>query len=255
MKGTVKRVGIIGVNYESIMYYYKRINEQMDIRAGRMTTRDLTVRHLDFDKYSGIIERGDLHLIESALLDEFNYLFWKTGRSNSCDYIVIASNTLHNGIEYVVDDVFGILRKECAPFIHIGDCVAEKCRALGVKKVVLFGTSVTTAAMGRFMEERLRKNGLEVIDALRDYEIEKIDNVISNYRRYGSKDLLELRDICMELASRCDCEGIILGSTELELMLLDNWYFHESITKSCGFRFISPMDAHIDKVVDLCLSE
>ena len=241
----MKRIGIIGgMSYESTLHYYERINRQVNEAAGGLCSADLVLRSVNFEKYHNLMEKGDWKTIQDNLRGEAMRLVHYDG----CRYVAIATNTMHK----IVDGSFAEI-----PLVDIRDCVAEQCKAAGVESVAILGTKFTMTE--GFMKSRLEKNGLKVVGEPTERAVEQIDHIIFDELCHGkvypaSKQYL--RDYCKDLARMkhigSEPEGIILGCTELEMILDDEcarWLLDEF-----GIKLFDTTQAHIDKLAQLCLS-
>jgi aspartate racemase len=104
------------------------------------------------------------------------------------------------------------------PLLHLGDVVASAVKERGIEKVALIGT---TFAMSRtFFTDRIASHGLEVIVPDAEYHAE-INRVIYDELVHG-KVLDSSRKRAGQLVERLwdqGAGGVILGCTELELLL------------------------------------
>ena len=124
----MKTIGIIGgMSYESTMHYYERINKQVNQIEGGLNCAKLLIYNVNFeevrklmldDKWDelGIMLAGIAKMLENA----------------GCDYIVIATNTIHKLADHIQSNIN-------IPLIHIADCVSDKCREKNISKVGLLG--------------------------------------------------------------------------------------------------------------------
>ncbi len=104
------------------------------------------------------------------------------------------------------------------PLLHLGDVVAEACKAEGVETVALLGTKF---AMSRtFFTDRIAGHGLAVMvpDAAQHDELNRIiydelvhGKVVDDSRRTVVGMISELWD--------AGAGGVILGCSELELLI------------------------------------
>ena len=237
----MKRFGIIGgMSFESTAHYYERINRQISELAGGFCSADLVVRSVNFQKYHDLMDKGDWETISLRLLLETSNLV----DGYKCDYVAIATNTMHK----VADELYAY------PLVHIGDCVAEKCREVGAKRVALLGTRFTMEE--DFMKKRLEANGLEVVDCLKEDDIRKIDQIIFEdlcHGRVMSDAKIYLQTLCNDLISGgYGLDGVILGCTELEMALDEP--IRKRYLERDGFYLFDTTQAHIDKIVQLSLS-
>ena len=249
----MKRIGILGgMSPESTLRYYERINRQVnelaqDNELGEHISADMVLRSVNFEEYCKRMESGDWQEIANMIDEEVVNLVHNDG----CDFVAIATNTMHKVVKDTVPQL-----------VHIGDCVAEECIESGFKRVANVGTKTTMKE--DFMKDRLRKHGLEVVDTFTEEEIAEIDRIIFEELCHGEVDD-ESRHTILNAVVRADSrdmdnggsgfDAVILGCTELELL------FDEGLEYIIGkpkyhhhFEFVNSTQAHIDKLVDLCLS-
>ena len=249
----MKRIGIIGgMSYESTLHYYERINRQVNERAGGPTSADLVLRSVNFEDYHKLMEKGDWATIGRLLRAAARNLFLE----NQCNYVAIATNTMHKVAEYIAEPYTWMqhagaraIRVEI-PLVHIGDCIAKKCKEVGAKRVLLLGTKFTMTE--DFMAKRLAQHGIEVM-SVDNYpeEIEEIDRVIFDELCHGvvtaeSKEFMMNFVYQFPADSDIRPDAIILGCTELEMILEQD---------DVDIPLINSTQAHIDKIVELCLED
>ena len=249
----MKRIGIIGgMSYESTFHYYERINRQVNERAGGLTSADMVLRSVNFEKYHELMEKGDWVTIGRRLRAAARNLFLE----NQCNYVAIATNTMHKVAEYIAEPYTWMqhtgaraIRVEI-PLVHIGDCIAKKCKEVGAKRVLLLGTKFTMTE--DFMAKRLAQHGIEVM-SVDNYpeEIEEIDRVIFDELCHGvvtaeSKEFMMNFVYQFPADSDIRPDAIILGCTELEMILEQD---------DVDIPLVNSTQAHIDKIVELCLGD
>ena len=261
----MKRIGIIGgMSYESTLHYYERINRQVNERAGGLVSADLVLRSVNFEEYHELMEKGYWQEIGRRLSIEARTLVI----GNQCDYVAIATNTMHKVADYVARP-YDWMKSECSrmvrieiPLVHIGDCIAEKCKKEGIQRVALIGTRFTMT--DDFMKKRLRDNGLEVIDTFKKSEIDEIDRIIFDELCHGIVKP-ESENRLLNIAANADdrdmdnggtgIDGFILGCTELEMLFSGGPYYFIKPRHEHHYKFINSTQAHIDKIVELCLED
>jgi aspartate racemase len=128
------------------------------------------------------------------------------------DFIVLCTNTMHKLADQIIANVN-------IPFLHIADATAEKIKAAGIKKIGLLGTRFTMEH--DFYKGRLIQNfGLDVLVPNKaDREIVHrviYDELVLGKIMDGSRE--EYKRIMEALISQ-GAEGIILGCTEIELLV------------------------------------
>ena len=284
----MKRIGIIGgMSYESTLHYYKGINDKVNERLGGLSSADLVLRSVDFEPYHKFMKDDNWSAIAYRLRREALDLVLKC----NCDYVAIATNTMHKVAENVIrptnvivgsTDIWPYTTREVTvPLVHIGDCVAEECKAAGVERVILLGTKFTMTE--DFMKKRLEDNGLTVVNDFPEETIERIDHIIFDELCHGRterKSAQFLHDLCNEALRRDETIGIILGCTELEILLCEstsNWVSHHHgvavvrddeilrLLHGCNFakwveheygskKIFDTTEAHINRLAELCVS-
>lgn len=253
----MKRIGIIGgMSYESTLHYYEQINRQVNERAGGLASADLALRSVNFEEYHKLMEQGTWQEIGHKLNSEARTLVI----ANRCDYVAIATNTMHKALDqvsgrheimepgytyYKIGDQCGYIK-----LVHIGDCIAEKCKEIDAKRVLLLGTEFTM--VGDFMKRRLAANDIEVmpVDNYHD-EIKKINRIIFEELCRGmvtpeSKEFM--MNFIWQFPSDSDSrpDAIILGCTELNMIITPD---------DIDLPLIDSTKAHVDKIVELCLED
>jgi aspartate racemase len=231
----MKIAGMIGgVGPESTIDYYHSI-----IRAYREQVRDDTYPHLiinsiDLSMMVRFFEANDLASVITTLVNEIE----KLARAGA-DFAFISANTPH----VVFDD---LRSGSPIPLISIVQATAEAARALGLKKVGLFGTRFTM--QGRFYPDVLSRAGISV--AVPDPEEQAV--IHDKYMNELVKGIFlpETRErllaIAKALQERHGAEGVILGGTELPLLLND--------VKDRGVPFLDTTHIHVQAVVRELLS-
>ena len=249
----MRRIGIIGgMSYESTLHYYERINRQVNACVGGLASADLVLQSVNFEDYHKLVEKGDWVTIGRRLRAAARNLFLE----NQCNYVAIATNTMHKVAEYIAEPYTWIqhtgaraIRVEI-PLVHIGDCIAEKCKEVGAKRVLLLGTKFTMTE--DFMAKRLAQHGINVM-SVDNYpeEIEEIDRIIFDELCHGvvtaeSKEFMMNFVYQFPADSDIRPDAIVLGCTELEMILEQD---------DVDIPLINSTQAHIDKIVELCLED
>lgn len=251
----MKRVGVIGgMGYKSTAYYYEQINREVNRRAGGFVSADLVLRSVNFEDYYELMMIEDWGTIAHRLHFEALDLVLK----NHCDYIAMATDTMHkvaemvSGPHEIIDKVIWPPIKTTieVPLIHIGDCIAAKCKAFDAKRALLLGTNCTMRE--DFIKSRLFDHNIETIDVSEyPHEIDELNRIIFTELHHGIVRPESRRHIMAFIyrflfnpSLRPDV--VILGSTSLNMILSPD---------SIDIPVIDSAQAHIDSIVDICLSE
>ncbi len=206
----MKTIGLIGgMSWESSIEYYRIINETAKEKLGGLHSAKSMMVSVDFAE----IEK----LQHEDRWDEAGQILVKCAQDlerGGADLIVLCTNTMHKLADQIIANVN-------IPFLHIADATAEKIIASGIKRIGLLGTRFTMEH--DFYKGRLINNfGLDVlIPEKTDRDI--IHRVIYEELVLGKivdASRTEYQRIMNDLLAK-GAEGIILGCTEIELLIKD----------------------------------
>lgn len=207
----MKTIGLIGgMSWESSIEYYRIINETTKENLGGLHSAKSLMVSVDFAE----IEK----LQHENRWDEATQILVKCAQDlekGGADFIVLCTNTMHK----VAD---AIIQNTKIPFLHIADATAKKIQFAGIKKIGLLGTRFTMEH--DFYKGRLVNSfNLDVIiPNEKDREI--VHRVIYEELVLGKileTSREEYKRIIRSLITE-GAEGIILGCTEIELLVKQN---------------------------------
>jgi aspartate racemase len=203
----MRRIGVLGgMSWESTAEYYRLLNEIAAKRLGGLRSADLLVRSVDFAEIEEMQVAGEWERAGERLAEEAATL-----SGAGAEVIVLATNTMHK-VAGALEETYG------DRFLHLGDTTAAAVRAAGVGRVGLLGTGFTMSQP--FYADRLRGHGLEVtVPSERDQQT--VHRIIYEELCLGTF-LDSSRRAYLEVIDRLvaeGCEGVILGCTEIELLL------------------------------------
>ncbi|MBG6095900.1 aspartate/glutamate racemase family protein [Nocardioides luteus] len=203
----MRRIGVLGgMSWESTAEYYRLLNEITAKRLGGLHSADLLVRSVDFAEIEEMQVSGDWEQAGARLAEEAATL-----SGAGAEVIVLATNTMHK-VAGALEETYG------ERFLHLGDTTAVAVRAAGVGRVGLLGTGFTMSQP--FYADRLRGHGLDVIVPT-EPDQETVHRIIYEELCLGTF-LDSSRQAYLEVVDRlvaAGCEGVILGCTEIELLL------------------------------------
>jgi len=230
----MKKFGLIGgIGPESTVEYYLQIIKKVKERTG--TNPDFLIKSID----TNIVLA---YAAEKKYKDLITFLSGKISvlAEANVDFGAMASNTPHV--------VYDELNEEVSiPLISIVEETCKKTKANKLKKVGLFGT-MSTMTSG-FYQEKGKKYGIEIITPSQDqmeYIHEKYMKELL-FRDIKLETKKELIHIVNDLYEKYAIEGLILGGTEIPLILNQD-----------DFKNIQVMDTtkiHVDAIVAMMLSE
>jgi aspartate racemase len=233
----LKTAGIIGgLGPESTIEYYRSI-----VAAYRERTRD--------GSYPPVIINS---INMKRLIDAFSaddragaaeYLATEVARlaRAGADFGLLSANTPH----IVFDEVQS---RSTIPLISIVRATCDAAKALGLKRLGLFATRFTARA--GFYAEALAAEGvtLALPDAAeQDYIHDRYMNELVN-GIFLPETRARLIEIARRLKDEEGIEGLILGGTELPLIL------HERDAADAGMPFLDTTQIHVRAVVERLLS-
>ncbi len=206
----MKTLGIIGgIAPESTIEYYRLIIESYRAQNPDGNYPPLIINSINLKKMIELIEANKLAEITEYLLSELQ----KLARAGA-DIGLLASNTPH----IVFDE---LQPKSPIPLISIVQATCQAAQAMGLKKIGLFGTRFTM--QGQFYPEVFSSRGIElVVPDIDDQEYihgkymnELINGIFLDETRQG------LLAIAERMKEKTGIQGLILGGTELPLILRD----------------------------------
>jgi aspartate racemase len=204
----VKTIGLIGgMSWESSLEYYRILNETIKVKLGGLHSAKCILYSVDFAEIEALQHEGKW--------DEAAAHMVAAGRSlerAGADFIVLCTNTMHK----LADALQGGVR---IPLLHIADATAQQIRSRGLKTIGLLGTRFTMEQ--EFYKGRLTdRYGLNVMTPDSD-EREAVHRIIYDELCLGvvKADSRATYVQIMERMVQSGAEGIILGCTEIELLV------------------------------------
>lgn len=204
----MKTIGLIGgMSWESSSEYYRIINETTKAKLGGLHSARCILYSVDFAEIE-TLQRQDRWQEAAQIMAAAGQSLERAG----ADFVVLCTNTMHK----LADEIQASIH---IPFLHIADATAEKIKAAGLKKIGLLGTRFTMEHdfyKGRLVD----KYGLEVIipddtDRQTVHRVIYDELVLGVVRQDSRNKYVEI----MEKLARAGAEGIILGCTEIELLV------------------------------------
>jgi aspartate racemase len=231
----MKTLGIIGgIGPGSTIDYYQTIIELYRARISDRSYPAILINSIDVQRVLATVGAGELRALTDWLVAELE----KLARAGA-DFAIMASNTPHL--------VFGdIARRSPLPLISTVEATSEMAKARGLQRLALFGTRFTmqgTSYRDVFSRHQIAVVVPEPADV--DYIHEKymnelVDGIFLPETRAG---LLAVVD---RMAKRNQIDGVILGGTELPLILRE--------PSHNGIPFLNTTRIHCEAAVERMLS-
>lgn len=227
----MKKAGMIaGIGPASTVAYYQSIISSFQQRLGTAHYPEMVIHNIDMTAMLELVHTRQLDKLVSFLKTRIRVL-----KLAGADFAFLSSNTPHL--------VFDQLASEVAlPMISIVEACCREIEALGLKKVGLLGTKSTMNA--GFYQEKARAYGFEICipgTDEQDYVNEKYmtELLYNNLLPDTRKGLLH---IVNTMRTRDQIDGIILGGTELPLIL--------SQADLPDFPLLDTTQIHVKAIVD-----
>ena len=203
----MKNIGLIGgMSWESTALYYEVINREVARLRGGLRSAPMSIASLDFHEIAERQKSGDWVGMAKILGDAALQL-----QNAGADCILIGTNTMHK----IAPEVQARID---VPLLHIADITAQAILAAGLRKVGLTGTRFTMEEA--FYTERLAEQGIECVIPTQE-ERDDIHRIIFSELCQGVIDAGSKQRFlqCMTLLERRGAQGVILGCTELPLLV------------------------------------
>ncbi len=203
----MKKVGLVGgISWVSTMDYYRFINEGINAQLGGLQFAECVIYSLNFGDIQARTWEKSYNLLLNAC---------KSLKRNEVHAIVLCANTAH----LFADDLQKAID---LPFVHIVTETAKVIQQTGLKTVGLLGTKFTMEMP--FYREKLEEYGLKV---LVPEQLETRDYIQQTVKEELGKGIINPNtkqkyiEIAQDLIAK-GAEGIILGCTEIPLLLNQN---------------------------------
>lgn len=221
-----------GCGPESTLDYYRLLINEYRQLQGEGSLPEIFIYSMDVYALLNIIEQKRWNDLLDYLLGGINILS-KAG----ADFGFISANTPHI--------VFNKL-KSLSPIdlISIVEETRKKVKSIGLKKVGLLGTSFTMQS--DFYQEEFAKDNITIIMPTtkeQDYVQHKLMTEIE-LGEFNEVTREELLEIVGRMIDEESIEGLILGCTELPLILTKDEF---------GIPFLNTTKIHVDSVIKYCL--
>ena len=206
----MKTLGLVGgTGWVSSVDYYRFINQGVNEILGGHQFARCVLYSINFGDIMDCNERNDGEGIYTLIRDAAEAVV-KAGAEG----IVICANTLNQYADRVRDEL-GV------PVIHIAEATAREINRAGLKTVALLGTRYTME--GDFYTQKLEAAGIrtlvpEAADRESIHAIIYDELVKENFREESRQRFIDI----MEKLRRQGAEGIILGCTEIPLLIKED---------------------------------
>jgi len=225
---------VVGIGPESTIQYYRQIIAEYRDRRPDGSAPPILLASIDMQKMLELIASE-----EHIRLTEFLVRAIKRLAAGSAQFAVLAANAPHLAFDEIE-------RWSPIPLISIVEVTCQAAKARGLKRLGIFGAKFTM--QGSFYPDVFAKEGIAIVVPNAE------EQEVINQKYFGElvKGILlpETRDqllaIAAEVRARENIDGLILGGTELPLILGD--------LPDQGIPFLDTTRIHVNAIVARILS-
>ncbi|MCP4728046.1 MAG: amino acid racemase [bacterium] len=199
-----KRIGILGgISHESTAEYYNLLHRMFFKRHKDYYYPEIVIYSLDFQKFTDLENKED----KSEYI-EYISLGIKALERAGAEFVLMAANSPHS-VYNEVESSAGV------PMISIVDAAIKNANDRGLKNLLLLGIEVTMRSS--FYQNSGKKLGIN-ITVPSDEDIDVVNTIIFDELVLGNI-LQSSRNILHKIIAKHNVHGVILGCTELPLIL------------------------------------
>lgn len=229
----MKKIGLVGgIGPESTLDYYERIISAFRTDDAEPDYPEIILYSANLSELMAIMQTGDMARLSDWLVEKIQAL-----HRAGADFAAIGSNTPHVVFEEVA-------ARSPIPLVSIVEATRQKAARLGLKKLGLMGTQFTMQS--DFYQRAFAIGGMSVI--VPDAESQRlIQHRLETEIELGVlKDSTreELLAIARRMIEQDSAEGVILGCTELPLILTQDAY--------SGIPFLNTTAIHVESIIEIC---
>jgi len=200
----MKRIGILGgISHESTAVYYQRLHSAYFARRQDYYYPEVIVYSLNFQRFTDFEESGEMASYVDYILQGIDAL-----QRAGADFALMAANSPHAVFAQVA-------ARTTLPLLSIVEVTARAAHAQGLQRLLLLGIRFTMQST--FYADLCARYGMTVLTPTAA-EQEQINQIIFTELVVGAlRD--ESRRHLLRIMARYPVDGVILGCTELPLLL------------------------------------
>lgn len=199
-----KRIGILGgISAESTAEYYTRIIRGYFARKGDDRYPEIVIYSLDFRHFTDLEDSGD----RAGYIDYIMTGIRALERAGA-ECLLMSANSPHSVFEEVA-------AQTRVPMLSIVSATAAEAQKRGLKTLLLLGIKYTMQST--FYQNTCRHMGIEVVTPAGSEQDEINRLIFEELARGIFRE--EAKEQLLHIISRYPVEGVILGCTELPLIL------------------------------------
>ena len=229
----IKKIGLVGgTGPESTLMYYKELNSRIDTLTKGEAMPDIVIESVNFRRAWDYVVSERYDLLADYLFEKVSHL-----KDSGAEVISLTAVTMH----MVIDEVISQTGVE---LLSIPQAVCKRVVDCNYKKIGLLGTIFTMEQS--FMKKDFIDAGIDVIvpekadrDLIAKRILEELELGIVK-----ESTLLEFQDIIKRMQEKDDIEAVVLGCTELPLLLNSD---------NCPVPCLDSVEIHIQELINQSL--
>ena len=229
----MKKIGMIGgFGPESTLEYYRLIIDQYRQQQGEGSLPEIIIYSMDMYVLLTLVEQKRWDDVTEFLLKGVNVL-----NKAGADFGIISANTPH-----IVYDRLKNLSP--IPLISIVEETSKKAKELGLQRVGLLGTSFTMR--GSFFQKVFSNNNILIVVPTEEEQAFIQHKLMTEIElgQFLEETRNDLLTIIKRMVDEDLIEGVILGCTELPLILTKDGY---------DIPFLNTTKIHVESAIRYCL--
>lgn len=230
----MKRIGIIGgMGPESTVDYYRAMIDAFKNEKGDMNYPEIIIFSINISQFLKLLREKKYDEVASFLLEKIEVL-----KKSGVEFAALSANTPH----FLFDK---LKEKSPIPLISIVEATCKEAKKRGLKRTGLFGTGFTMEST--FYQDVFSREGIDVIVP------DKEDKEFINHKLFSEIELgifkdetrKSFEDIIGRMVNHNQIDSVILGCTELPIILKDEIY--------SGVHVLNTTRIHVNEIINYCL--
>ena len=228
----MKTIGLIGgTGWVSTQAYYRIINEAVNQRLGGLNFPKIVLYSVNYGEIYACNQKEDRQGVYEIIKKGADTLV-----AANVDFIALCANTIHFTYPKLSEKIQ-------LPFVHIADATGRAILEKGIKKVGLLGTRETMEL--DFYKERLAAMNIELIVPNKEERDFIHTSIMEELLKEEFKESTRAGFVSvMDRLKNEGAEGMILGCTEIPLLIRENDY---------DLPLFSTLDIHAKAIADYSL--
>ena len=202
-------IGIVGCSAEGAALCYRTICHESAARLGPHAHPEISMHTPSLAEYVTCLDRGDLHGVAALMLRSAEKL-----AASGAEFLICPDNTIHAALPLIE-------ARSPLPWLHIAAVVADEAERRGFRRLALTGTRWLVDS--DVYPDELAPRGLACVRPS-PAERDEIARIIMDELTTG---ILEPQSAAVfgriigRLKDQEGCDGVILGCTEIPLLVHD----------------------------------